>query len=241
MMANGKEMTDISRSLLPIYSTLWCLGFAPLRILAAIPIPASNHSALQLSDTVRAPAWNYVLMQRSEASRTAFVAALSAIPAPAPQAAELSAGDARLLDAAGLIEDSEGASCAEARTAERISQLVQTALTVDEVATGLGITTTQVQQIRLERRLWGISDGNSWIFPVSQFNVGDNSRRLHVISGLDLVFAALPEDLHPLAIEGFLVTPQPGLFTDRPMTPLQWLHNGGPIADAVAVASATYQ
>jgi hypothetical protein len=37
-------------------------------------------------------------------------------------------------------------------------------------------------------------------------------------------------------VAGFLRTPQPDLFHDRSMTPLEWLRDGGDVDQAVAAA-----
>ncbi|CPU62639.1 Uncharacterised protein [Mycobacteroides abscessus] len=155
-----------------------------------------------------------------------------------PPAAELTADDARLLDPAGFTQSHSDVWTAGAETTSRIDHLVGTALTADEVANGLGIAAVHVHQRRLARRLWGITDGQSWLFPAPPFEISDDGRQLRVIRGMDRVLRALPEGLHPVAIEGFLDTPQPDLSTDRPMTPLEWLRGGGDTITVVTVASA---
>ncbi|MGC7251492.1 hypothetical protein RA985_21685, partial [Mycobacteroides abscessus subsp. abscessus] len=54
-----------------------------------------------------------------------------------------------LLDTNGFRENSAAARTADTQTASRISDLVNTALTVDEVAQALGITAAGVHQKRL--------------------------------------------------------------------------------------------
>lgn len=179
-------------------------------------------------------------MDRPDNSRATFVVALAATPATQPPAAELTAGDARLLDKEGLSQCHADAWAADAEITARIKHLVTTALTAAEVANGLGITTTEVHEKQLARRLWAITDGQSWMFPAPQFEIGNDGHHLRVIRGIDQVLKALPEDLHPIAVQGFLNTPQPNLSTDRAATPLEWLQGGGDIATAVTAASAAY-
>lgn len=173
-------------------------------------------------------------------SRATFLAALAATPTAQPPATELTADDAQLLDTTDLSDNSTATRTAHTETTQNIRRLVCTALTAHEVAEKLGITTAQVQQARVARRLWGITDGQSWIFPSSQFETSDDSQQLRVIRGMEQVFKALPQDLHPLAIEGFLGTPQPDLLADQPVTPRQWLLRGGDITTLIAVASDAY-
>ena len=173
-------------------------------------------------------------------TRATFVAALTASPPMRPQPTQVIDRDARLLDAADFRESSAEAFLADIEITKRISHLVATAFTVDEVAEGLRITGAQVHRKRLKRQLWGITDGQSWMLPTLQFESHNDCGPLRVIPGIDQVFKALPEDLHPLAVEGFLSTPQPDLYTNHPVTPREWLHNGRDIATVITVASAVY-
>lgn len=103
---------------------------------------------------------------------------------------------------------------------------MDTALTSVEVANGLGITTAQVHRKRRARQLWGITDRQLWLFPAIQFESRVDSHLLRAVRGMEQVLKALPEDLHPIAVEGFLSTARPDLLIDRPVTPLQWLLGG---------------
>jgi len=107
----------------------------------------------------------------------------------------------------------------------------------EDVASGLKISASRVRQKRLARELWAIADGQSWVFPVPQFETGDSGGPVRVVRGLDQVFKALPEDLHPVAVDGFLHAPQAELYLDRPLTPLEWLRGGGDIDQAVSAAA----
>ena len=172
-------------------------------------------------------------MDRLGISRATFVAALSATPVTRPPAAELTADDAQLVDTAGLSQSYTDAWGSDAEITARIKHLVGTALTSDEVANGLAITTAQVQHKRRARQLWAITDGQSWLFPAPQFETSNDGHQLRVIRGIGQVLKSRPQDLHPLAVEGFLRTPQPDLTTDRAVTPLEWLLGGGDISTVV--------
>jgi hypothetical protein len=63
-----------------------------------------------------------------------------------------------------------------------------------------------------------------------QFDVIDVGGRsaLKVVRQLDRVLRALPTDVHPLAIAGFLLRPQQELaVNDRPCAVRDWLSSGG--------------
>lgn len=140
----------------------------------------------------------------------------------------------------GALGPERPAAVLAAQDAQR--RLLATAFTADEVAAGLGITDSEVEQLRTTRQLWGISVevGRSWRFPKAQFDVDVSGRRpIGQVRGLAQVLAALPADRHPAAVDGFLHTPQPGLFRDGNCTPLDWLRGGGAIDAAVNAALDT--
>lgn len=180
-----------------------------------------------------------LLRDRFEITTTDFVAALRFLPASRPWAASLTEDEARLLDDADFVEDRDAFVAAGAEIAGHTAHLAVTAFTADEVGTGLGISASRVRQKRLAGELWAIPDGHTWVFPVLQFETDDNGAPTRQVRGLDRVFKALPADLHPVAVAGFLRTPQPDLFHGRPLTPVEWLRDGGDVNQAVAAAANT--
>jgi hypothetical protein len=179
-----------------------------------------------------------LLRDRFEISPDDFVAALKYLPASRPWAASLSEAEARLLDDADFPEDRDAFIAASTEIAGHTAHLAVTAFTADEVADGLGISASRVRQKRLAGELWAIPDGQTWLFPVLQFETGDDGGPTRQVRGLDRVLKALPEDLHPVAVAGFLRTPQPTLIHGRFMTPIEWLRAGGDVDQAVAAAGA---
>lgn len=127
-----------------------------------------------------------------------------------------------------------------AESAEDVMRvLATTAFTAKQVAAGLGIGDEAVEQMRLDRALWAIQAGRSWRFPAAQFDVDTMARQpIRQVRGLAQVLVALPADLHPVAIGGFLSTPQPDLWNGRALTPLAWLRSGGAIEAVVRAAQA---
>ncbi|MUL82182.1 MULTISPECIES: hypothetical protein [unclassified Mycolicibacterium] len=179
-----------------------------------------------------------LLQDLFDITTTDFVAALKTLPALRPWAAALTEDEARLLDDADFTEDRDAFLTAGTEIAGHVAHLAVTALTADVVAAGLGVSPSRVRQKRLARELWAIPDGQTWRFPVLQFETDVNGGPTRQIRGLDRVFKALPADLHPVAVAGFLRTPQLDLFHDRPMTPVEWLRAGGDVALAVAAAAS---
>ena len=177
-----------------------------------------------------------LLRDRFEISPDDFVAALRYLPASRPWAASLTEAEARLLDDADFPEDRDAYIAAGTEIAGHAAHLAVTAFTAEEVRSGLGISASRVRQKRLAGELWAIPDGQTWLFPILQFETGDNGGPTRQVRGIDQVLKALPDDLHPVAVAGFLRTPQSNLFHDRPMTPIEWLRAGGDIDQAVAAA-----
>ncbi|OYN78929.1 hypothetical protein [Mycolicibacterium sphagni] len=180
-----------------------------------------------------------LLQDRFGITTSEFVAVLKFLPASRPWAAPLTEDEARLLDDADFIEDHDAFVATGTEAAGRRAHLAVTAFTADEVAAGLGVSASRVRQKRLARELWAIPDGHTWVFPVLQFETGDGGGPTRQVRGLDQVFKALPPELHPLAVAGFLQTPQPNLFQGRAMTPVEWLRDGGGVDQALAAAAST--
>ena len=188
--------------------------------------------------SIHHPELEQLLRERFEITTDDFVAALKYLPASRPWATSLTEDEARLLDDADFTEDRDAFVAAGAEIAGETAHLAVTAFTAEEVASGMGISASRVRQKRLAGDLWAIPDGQTWLFPVLQFETADNGGPARQVRGLDQVLHALPEGLHPVAVAGFLRTPQPELFHGRPMTPTEWLRAGGDVDQAVAVAAA---
>jgi len=178
-----------------------------------------------------------LLEERFGLDRADLIAALRTLPAIRPWAASLSEGQARLLDESGFTEDPQAYRRVAADTVAQIAVLITTAYSAAEVADALGVNGSRVRQRRIARTLWAIEDNGAWVFPALQFD-RDNAtgRPRKQIRGLDRVFAALPADLHPVAVAGFLRTSQADLqINGRPETPLRWLRSGGDVEAVLRV------
>jgi hypothetical protein len=177
-----------------------------------------------------------LLQDHFEITTPEFVAALKRLP----RIADMGCIALRLRSSAAkgcrLPGDGDAFLATSTDTAGHAAHLAATAFTAMEVATGLGVGASRVRQKRLTGDLWAIPDGQAWIFPALQFETAANGRPTRQIRGLDRVLKALPAEFHPMAVAGFLRTPQPGVFHGRAMTPLEWLRDGGDVDQAVATA-----
>jgi hypothetical protein len=173
-----------------------------------------------------------LLLDRFNLRRSDLIAALKTLPAHRPWAATLTTDEARLLDDAGFTEDPEAYAEIAADVTALMATLYSTAYTAAKVREGLGVNDSRVRQRRLARTLWAISDGGTWVYPAIQFEIIDRGRgeplKLKQVRGLDEVLPALlARALHPTAVAGFLMTPQPDLRIDgQPKSVREWLLHG---------------
>ena len=173
-----------------------------------------------------------LLHDRFNLSRADLVTALRVFPAQRPWAASLTEEEARLLDDAGLVEDPEAYAEIATDVIAHMAWLISTAYTSAEVASGLGVKESWIRQRRLARTLWAVDVNRAWVYPAVQFDPDTvNGRRtLKQVRGLERVLPALPTDLHPTAVAGFLLTPQQELRIDnRACAVRDWLHSGGSV------------
>jgi len=173
-----------------------------------------------------------LLRDRFNLSRADLVTSLRTFPAQRPWAASLTAEEARLLDDAGLVEDPEAYTEIATDVIAHMAWLISTAYTSAEVASGLGVKESWIRRRRLARTLWAVDVHRAWVYPAVQFDLDTvNGRRtLKQVRGLERVLPALPTDLHPTAVAGFLLTPQQELRIDnRSCAVRDWLQSGGAV------------
>ena len=173
-----------------------------------------------------------LLHDRFNLSRADLITALRTFPAQRPWAASLTTEEARLLDDAGLVEDPEAYTEIATDVIAHTASLISTAYTSAEVASGLGVKESWIRQRRLARTLWAVDVNRAWVYPAVQFDLdtANGRRTLKQVRGLEQVLPALPADLHPTAVAGFLLTPQQELRIDnRPFAVRDWLHSGGSV------------
>lgn len=113
-----------------------------------------------------------------------------------------------------------------------LAEQTRTSLSVSQAAERLAVDGSRVRHRLRDRVLYGFKIGSSVRLPVWQFS--DDAP----IRGLRSVVAALPAELHPLEVGGFMTTPDPGLtMADEPVSPRDWLIHGGDIRLVCEIAA----
>lgn len=110
-------------------------------------------------------------------------------------------------------------------------QMRSRALTTSEVAQLLGRAPSNVRRSLSTGNLYGVgstSTSRERLFPEWQFTQDGR-----ILPGLRQVLEALPDDYHPLDVEGFMVSPQEGL---RGRSPAGWLSGDGELETVVRIA-----
>jgi len=159
---------------------------------------------------------------------------------PADPARELSPKEIEILKEGGFeLEPSDlGDEDPLTRTAAEYAALLETSLTTRQAAERLGVDPSRIRQKLTADppALYGIRLGDGWRLPELQFD-GDR-----LLPGWSAVAAALPRDLHPLAIFRWLTLANPDLEArgleglDRPLSPREWLRLGFPPEEIVRLA-----
>jgi hypothetical protein len=173
--------------------------------------------------------------------RDNLIAALYTMPTIRPGTAALPGHEARLLDAVGFVEDSRAYVNACAVALVTTAMLIDSASAAEKVASALSVSESWLLQRLQERSFWTIDvDGRS-LFPAMQFEDDLRTGSRQQIRGLDQIFRALPDDLHPVSVAGFLCAPHPLLVLEgRSVSPIFWLRSGAdiaPVSDLVAAAN----
>jgi hypothetical protein len=169
-----------------------------------------------------------------------FVAELSRDlqAAPDASASELTDIEAAILrDHGGIAEpigDNQVVHKAVLRlAASSLAAQARDSLSVEQAAKMLIVDGSRIRHRVRDRALYGFKIGGGLRLPSWQFHQQD------AIPGLRAVLSALPNDLHPLEVAGFMTTPDPDLsVADEPLSPRDWLIGGG---DVRAVAELIEQ
>ncbi len=143
---------------------------------------------------------------------------------PSPNPSHYFSADQRAaLEEVGLDLTPEGDDDQDyrARTVAAHAVLADSALTVGEAASLLGVDDSRIRHRLKEGRLTGWK-APGWRLPAWQFTPSG------VLPGLDVVLRAVPADQPALVVAAFMSTPQTDLVINgRPATPRQWLLAGG--------------
>ncbi|HEX3782190.1 MAG TPA: DNA-binding protein [Pseudonocardiaceae bacterium] len=144
-------------------------------------------------------------------------------PNPEP-AGQFSAAEREALADVGLDlrprRDNEADGRARAVAEQAV--LHDSALTVSEAATTIGVDTSRIRHRLSAGALMGWKDRGGWRLPAWQFT------ERGVLPGLEVVLAALPSDQPPLVVAAFMTKEQEDLLAgSRTVTPCEWLMAGG--------------
>ncbi|WP_104089120.1 hypothetical protein [Cryobacterium sp. N19] len=120
----------------------------------------------------------------------------------------------------------------------RLAAITET-LSAAEVALRLGLSASRIRHRQAKGGLYGFLSGGKRRYPTWQLT---NDSAQPVLPGLAAVVKALPGDMHPASFQGFMTTPQANLcVSGEPMTPVEWLRNGGNPQVLVGILSSVLQ
>jgi hypothetical protein len=119
----------------------------------------------------------------------------------------------------------------EARRAEvaRMAGLLADSVGITEAALLLGVDRSRISQRLSAGSLWSFRLGRSRRLPRWQFTADGRS-----LPGLDVIVAAIPAELSPESVAGFMNTAQPELDGRTPVAHLSGGGDPGPVAELVA-------
>ncbi|MBI2930408.1 MAG: hypothetical protein HYY16_02045 [Planctomycetes bacterium] len=150
-------------------------------------------------------------------------------------AEELTDAERRVLAKGGLGRAKAPRRNPVQEAAEIYARMLREGLDVAETAAHLGIDPSRVRQRLTETppTLFGVKVGFEWRLPKFQFT------RTGLVPGIDAVIARLPRDVHPVAVERWLMSPHPDLEAERgALSPLDWLKTGRPVSVVADLASS---
>lgn len=172
-------------------------------------------------------------------------------------------GDAERDVAQGLLVGEERAAHDE---------VIADALTSSEVAEVLGIDASRVRHRQAKGGLYSFVIGRKRLYPLWQFALpaamtekvsgepwhvvlsrpivaydpasSDSAKKPDLIPGLATLVKAIPEDMHPVAVQGFMTTDQQDLRTPLlgwTSNPVKWLKSGGDVQAVVDLLDSFLQ
>jgi hypothetical protein len=113
-------------------------------------------------------------------------------------------------------------------SSSNLAEQTRQSLSVAQTATLLLVDGSRVRHRVRDRALYAFKIGGGLRLPTWQF------QRHDPIPGLRAVLAALPADLHPLEVSGFMTTRDADLAVDdEPTSPREWLIGGGDVRAVV--------
>lgn len=135
---------------------------------------------------------------------------------PAAGAAPISSGAMRYLaehggeEARAALDRFDEATVRRDRAiaaAQTLEELVTSSLTIETVASSLGVSRSRISHRLRDQSLYAFSIQGRRYLPRWQFRQGPEGAVTEVIPGLAQVVPAIPRDLHPLALLAFMTQP----------------------------------
>jgi hypothetical protein len=194
--------------------------------------PINEPFGMNDTDTVDVPARLYAQARRRLLENEPL---RDQAASPGSAAGLLSAGEAAAADSVGLSTSPWVGEPGQDPLMYSLTDylaLLETSLSVAEVAAMLKVDETRIRHRLRERSLYGLEYDGERRLPRFQFERG------LVLPGLREVLAALPEALHPLDLTEWLLSPCPDLeVAGGAVSPRDWLLRGESVAAVVTVAS----
>ncbi|WHP61124.1 hypothetical protein QMY03_09560 [Arthrobacter sp. KFRI-F3372] len=122
-----------------------------------------------------------------------------------------------------------------ARNAAARVLMDSSSLSAAAVAENLNLSASTVRHYRAEGKLYSYLANGRLLFPAWQFTKQGH----RALPGLDRVLSSLPGDLHPQAVAGFFLSPQPDLVINgEEVSVAAWLEDGGSAEPVLTIADA---
>ncbi|GAB3267252.1 helix-turn-helix domain-containing protein [Arthrobacter pigmenti] len=156
---------------------------------------------------------------------------------PQPESAALTRDQEDILSQHGgvaPVRDSDVGRQMVASTQANLAEQIRSSISVEETATLLQIDPSRVRRWLRDLALYGFKFGAATRIPRWQFtSQGTPLPRLRA------VLQALPNDLHPLEVAGFMTTADPDLTVrNEQVSPREWLEAGGNVEPILELVDA---
>lgn len=117
-------------------------------------------------------------------------------------------------------------------TLANTAAMAATSISVKAAAAWMGLDPSRIHHRIGDRALCAYKLGARLRLPLWQFQEDGTP-----LPNLRAILAALPSDLHPLAVNGFMLSQSTDLeIDDQPVSPVHWLTSGGNVGAVVALA-----
>jgi hypothetical protein len=138
-----------------------------------------------------------------------------------------------VLDRIGPRPRPRAVPSATAATVAEAIELLGSSRAVGQVAEDLGVDPSRIRHRVADGALYAVRIGRRLLLPAWQFNEG------FPLPSLAAVMAALPPNLHPLEVAGFMTSPQEDLeLRGTLVSPKKWLAGGGDPSTVIELAKS---